>query len=186
MLSSLVERKFPVARSLSVLLPVKNAQSTLADTVHDILEVVSEVSEQVELLIIDDGSVDATSEVASELTRDYPQVRAFSQGHSLGREAAIRTALKKSTGSISLIYAEDRGTPLGEVVKKLQSNTDKGTFYFRIDPVQNMQCMKLIDGTRTIVNVQSTKRSIETPKPITTRPTRPNFLEHFRRLITDE
>ena len=94
--TSIGERKSLVARSLSVLLPVKNAQSTLAPTVHRILDVVSELSEQIELLIIDDGSADATSEVAIDLTRHYPQVRAICQGRSLGREAAIRSALQKS------------------------------------------------------------------------------------------
>ena len=69
-----------MARSLSVLLPVKNAQSTLAPTVHKILDVVSELSEQIELLIIDDGSADATSEVAMDLTRHYPQVQGYLPG----------------------------------------------------------------------------------------------------------
>ena len=102
-----------VARSVSVLLPVKNAQSTLAPTVHKILDVVSEISEQIELLIIDDGSADATSEVAMELTRRYPQVQAICQGRSLGKEAAIRSALQKSTGEIALIHRRRTGNAIG-------------------------------------------------------------------------
>ena len=122
-----------MARTVSVLLPVKNAQSTLAPTVHKILDVVSEISEQIELLIIDDGSVDATSEVAVELTRRYPQVQAICQSRSLGKEASIRSALQKSTGEIALIHEEERGTPLDEIANTLKSSSPLGQFFFRLD-----------------------------------------------------
>ena len=78
------ERTSPVPNSLSVLLPVKNAQATLAATVQEILDVAADLSEQFELLIIDDGSSDATSEIATELTQNYPQVRAVCQA-TIGR-----------------------------------------------------------------------------------------------------
>jgi hypothetical protein len=74
----------------------------LAQTVHSVLEVVSELTDRFELLIIDDGSADATSEVANELTHEYPQVRAICQGECLGREAAIRAGLQQSRGEVVL------------------------------------------------------------------------------------
>ena len=58
--------------SLSVLLPVKNAQATLAATVQEILDVAADLSEQFELLIIDDGSADATSEIATRIDAKLP------------------------------------------------------------------------------------------------------------------
>ena len=67
-----------VKRSLSVLLPVKDVQATLSDSVHEILDVAADCGERFEVLIIDDGSTDATSEVAHELSRHYPQVRMLS------------------------------------------------------------------------------------------------------------
>ena len=87
-------------RSLSVLLPVKDAQSTLTTSVHDILDVVADSIDRFELLIIDDGSSDATSEVAHELTRHYPQVRVVRHDRALGQEAAIRTGLTRSRGEV--------------------------------------------------------------------------------------
>ena len=57
-------------------------------------------------LIIDDGSTDATSEVAHELTHHYPQVRVVRHGTSLGREAAIRTGLKRSQGEVVVMRDE--------------------------------------------------------------------------------
>lgn len=93
--------------SLSVLLPVKDAQATLAAAVHEILDVATDSGEQFELLIIDDGSTDATSEVAHELTYHYPQVRVVRHHTSLGREAAIRTGLQRSQGKTVVLGNED-------------------------------------------------------------------------------
>ena len=84
--------------TLSVLLPVKDAQATLTTLVHDYLDLATDLGGQFELLIIDDGSTDATSEMAHELTHDYPQIRVVRHGMSLGREAAIRTGLEWSRG----------------------------------------------------------------------------------------
>lgn len=104
-------------RSLTVLLPVHNAQSTLAATVQEILEVVSELTERFELMIVDDGSADATSEVADELTRYYPQVHAVRHGERLGREAAVRAGLRHSSGEIIFVRDETCGPAIDAIPK---------------------------------------------------------------------
>jgi len=98
-----------VQRSLSVLLPVKNAQSTLNSAVHEILDVMADSGDRFEVLIIDDGSTDATSEVAHELTRHYPQIRLIRHGTSRGREAAIHTGLERSQGEVVMLRNDESG-----------------------------------------------------------------------------
>jgi len=88
---------------LTVLLPVHDAQSSLATVVHQALELASDVSVRFELLIVDDGSSDATSEVAEDLRRDYPQVRLVRHRTPQGREAAIRTGLAHARGEVILL-----------------------------------------------------------------------------------
>jgi glycosyltransferase involved in cell wall biosynthesis len=64
-----------VNRSLSVVVPVRNAERTLAANLQHILDVVSDLSEQFEVLIVDEGSTDHTLDVAHELSLEYPQLR---------------------------------------------------------------------------------------------------------------
>src|SRR5271157_3259464 len=97
-------------RSLTVVLPVRDAQSTLAATVTQVLEMASDLSERFELLIIDDGSSDATSEVALELSRHYPQVRTLRHNKPLGEEAALRAAFAQSPGDVIFVRGQQRLT----------------------------------------------------------------------------
>jgi glycosyltransferase involved in cell wall biosynthesis len=96
-----------VERSLTVLLPVQDAQATLAETVEEVLDMASELTHRFELLIIDDGSADATSEIADELTRHYPQVRTIHHCRPLGRDAALRSGLAESRGEV--VFVREKG-----------------------------------------------------------------------------
>ena len=51
-------------KSLTVVLPVYNGETRLRKSVHEILELASELTSKFGVLIIDDGSNDATYEVA--------------------------------------------------------------------------------------------------------------------------
>ena len=61
-------------KSLTIVLPVHNGESRLRNCVREILEVASDLTSAFGILIVDDGSTDATFEVAAELSARYPQV----------------------------------------------------------------------------------------------------------------
>lgn len=86
--------------SLIVVLPFHNAAWTLRQEVEELLEQVSEVTRDFELLIVDVGSTDDV-EVAIELARQYPQVRSLR---------------KEPTQSLSGLVAEIREKTRAEVL----------------------------------------------------------------------
>ena len=76
-------------KSLTVVLPVYNGESRLRKSVNEILELASELTSKFGVLIIDDGSNDATYEVAEELAAHYPQVSVMRHRHRRGLGSAI-------------------------------------------------------------------------------------------------
>ncbi len=95
--------------SLSLLLPVRNVQTTLRATIHPLLDVLSELTHEFELLIVDDGSTDATCEVAYELARDYPQVGVTRNAIALGWATAVARQAMSAAGEFLMIHT---GGPL--------------------------------------------------------------------------
>ena len=111
--------------SLSVILPVHNAQSTLPGQVHDLLEVLPDLTESFDVLIVDDGSMDATEEVAHDLAVRYPQIRVIRHAHRTGGQTAVRGALQHCDGEIVFVHGENRGANPGELYRLWQMRRDE-------------------------------------------------------------
>jgi glycosyltransferase involved in cell wall biosynthesis len=91
-----------VARSLSVLIPVHNEERTLA-LVLDAVEGRPEVSE---IVIVDDGSTDGTSEILA--SRDFGKpTQVLTHPVNRGKGAAIRTAIQAATSELALVQDAD-------------------------------------------------------------------------------
>lgn len=104
-------------RSLSVLLPVRNAQASLSVLVHDLVEVMPELTRNWELLVLDDGSTDATVEVADELSALYPQVEVVAYGQPLGWPEVIRIGLARTSGEFLFLRHPQSSVAIDEARK---------------------------------------------------------------------
>ena len=83
--------------SLTVVLPIHNAERTLRRDVAEVLEAAAELTSRVELLILDDASRDDSFEVATELATTFPQVRVLrrSSRHALQQTLGeVRASIK--------------------------------------------------------------------------------------------
>jgi len=98
---------FIVSKSLSVILPVCNAESKLSDMVHRLLEVTADLTNNLELVIVDDGSSDDTEEVAMELAQRYPQVSTIRFSESVGKINAVKAGIFRTRGDVLLIQNLD-------------------------------------------------------------------------------
>ena len=90
-------------RLLTVLFPVRNVQSTLVESVAEAIDMATDTGRRFELLVVDDGSTDATNEVAHELACRYPQVRLVRHATPQGCEASIRTGLLHGRGELVVV-----------------------------------------------------------------------------------
>lgn len=92
--------------SLSVFFPVFNGQTAVQSQIAELLEVLPELTSNFELVVIDDGSTDATCEVVHELSTPFPQVHSVVHPARWGQPSAMRTGLLHSSGDIVLMRSE--------------------------------------------------------------------------------
>src|SRR5213076_1357856 len=83
--------------SLSIFFPAYNDSGTIASMVIRAVKTAAELTPDFEVIIVDDGSADGTAEIADELARTYPHVRAVH--HPINRDygAALQTGFRSAT-----------------------------------------------------------------------------------------
>jgi glycosyltransferase involved in cell wall biosynthesis len=82
---------------LSVFFPAYNDSGTIASMVIRTVKAASELTPDFEIIVVDDGSADGTADVADELARTYPQVRAVHHPTNRDYGAALQTGFRSAT-----------------------------------------------------------------------------------------
>jgi hypothetical protein len=88
-----------LACPLIVVLPIHNAASLLRREVEHLLETLAETTDQFELLIVDVGSTDDV-ELATDLAREFPQVRSIRKEPSQSLAALVDEIRAKSAAEV--------------------------------------------------------------------------------------
>jgi glycosyltransferase involved in cell wall biosynthesis len=82
---------------LSFFFPAYNDGGTIASLVIRAVQVASRLTPDFEVIVVNDGSRDATAQIIDELARTYPQVRAIHHSENRGYGAALRTGFSSAT-----------------------------------------------------------------------------------------
>lgn len=110
-------------KSLTIVLPVYNGESRLANSVTEMLELASDLTPQFSILIVDDGSTDDTSTVAQELSTRYPQVTVQRQRQRSGLGPIISMVRRRVDSDVVIVH--DGVTPIDAVqVRRLWRQSD--------------------------------------------------------------
>src|SRR5438270_12570444 len=100
----------------SVAIPCYNEAARIGDTVRATLDYLATESPDAELIVINDGSTDATSAIVREaLTGAKVQTQFLENFPNRGKGAAVRTGLLAATKPIGLFFDADLSTPLSEI-----------------------------------------------------------------------
>lgn len=102
----------------SAVIPAFNEANRIGDTLHSTLEYLVRFSPESELIVVNDGSGDATGEIArTVLGTAQTQTRLLENFPNRGKGAAVRKGLLAATRSIGLFFDADLSTPLDEIPK---------------------------------------------------------------------
>ena len=86
----------PRSESLTVFFPVYNDEATVRRVTEKALRVCGELTDVFEVIIVDDGSPDASGVIADELAHEHQQVRVVHHPRNRGYGAAVRSGLAES------------------------------------------------------------------------------------------
>jgi glycosyltransferase involved in cell wall biosynthesis len=127
---------------LSVFFPAYNDSGTIASMVIRTVQTASKLTPDFEVIVVDDGSADGTADIADELARTYPQVRAVH--HPINRDygAALQTGFRSATKEL-IFYTDGDAqydpTELTQLWKRIgDADLVNGYKISRADPVHRI------------------------------------------------
>jgi glycosyltransferase involved in cell wall biosynthesis len=110
-----VDSNRPAAVSISVFFPCHNEQDNVARTTEQAIVVLEKLSADFEVIIVDDGSSDATGQVAEEIASQDSRVKVVHHSTNLGYGAALQSGFSAATKELVFYTDGDGQFDIGEM-----------------------------------------------------------------------
>ncbi len=105
----------------SVVIPCFNEAARIGETLRLALDYLAANAPESELIVVNDGSTDATGAIARERLRSAKiETRLLENFPNRGKGAAVRSGLLAARKPIGLFFDADLSTPLGETPKVIE------------------------------------------------------------------
>ncbi|MGF9759519.1 glycosyltransferase family 2 protein [Microvirga sp. 0TCS3.31] len=96
---------------LSVIIPVHNESANIAPLCERLLPVLGRITQDWEIIFVDDGSRDGTLDLIRDVSRTEPRIGAVSFSRNFGKEIAIAAGLDHARGDAVVIMDADLQHP---------------------------------------------------------------------------
>lgn len=92
---------------LSIIIPVYNESRTLQELVEKVLELELPNKIAKEIIIVDDGSSDASGEIMTDMAKKYKEIKIIKNAKNLGKSQTVKNGIAASTGDFVIIQDAD-------------------------------------------------------------------------------
>lgn len=106
--------------SISCVMPAYNEAGNLGVVVPHVIEALSNLSKNIEIIVVNDGSRDATAKILADLSTTFPQIVALNLSRNFGKEAALTAGLEATQGDVVVILDADGQHPVDLIPEMLQ------------------------------------------------------------------
>jgi dolichyl-phosphate beta-glucosyltransferase len=106
---------------LSVILPAYNEEARIEKAVRSAGRFIGSLDFPAELVVVDDGSRDATGRLVEGIARELPHVRLIRHERNQGKGMAVKTGLLAAKGEWALFSDVDEAVPIGEALALLEA-----------------------------------------------------------------
>ncbi|MDH4136511.1 MAG: glycosyltransferase family 2 protein [Anaerolineae bacterium] len=105
--------------SISAVMPAYNEEDNVGPIVEAMVATIAPLTDDYEIIVVDDGSRDGTAQKVKEAAQKYPQARLVQHEINQGYGAAVFTAFTSSTRDLIFFTDADRQFDLNEIHKLL-------------------------------------------------------------------
>lgn len=101
--------------ALSIIIPAYNEERRIGATLARVTRYLDDRRADYEVIVVDDGSRDATRQAVAEVAGDHARVRLLALPDNAGKGAAVRAGVLASRGRAVLFSDADLSTPIEEL-----------------------------------------------------------------------
>lgn len=109
--------KNKITQSLSIFFPAYNEEENVTESALQALKVASEITDDYEVIIVDDGSTDKTAKIIDELAKKYSHFRAIHHKINQGYGGAVWTGVTNCTKDLIFFTDVDLQFKIDELKK---------------------------------------------------------------------
>jgi glycosyltransferase involved in cell wall biosynthesis len=102
----------------SIIIPAYNEEGRMPASLERVTAFLRGFAEPVEVVVVDDGSLDATATIVERFAGDYPFVRLVRNPHG-GKGAAVKAGVAEGRGQYLVVSDTDLSVPIEELPKFL-------------------------------------------------------------------
>ncbi len=139
---------------VSVVIPVYNERESVRPLSEELLQVLRGLGRRIEVLFIDDGSTDGTSEVLAELAAEEPEIAVVRLRRNFGKAAALMAGFREAQGDAIVTIdgdLQDDPSEIPRLLEELESGADlvSGWKRDRRDPWSRRAASAVFNGVTT-------------------------------------
>jgi dolichyl-phosphate beta-glucosyltransferase len=109
---------------LSIVIPAHNEAERIVPTLRAVAAWVAGEGLAAEVLVVDDGSTDATRAIVEAIAAQLPVVRLAASTPHAGEGHAVRVGMQHAAGRLRLVMAADGSVPIDELPRALARIAD--------------------------------------------------------------
>jgi len=118
---------------ISVCIPAFNEENSLKEATEELLSAISSRVKELEVIIVNDGSIDSTPRIAEQIAKEYSQVKVIHHKRNLGIGACYRDALTLAGGDYFTWFPADHENSAEQFIQCLPYlNQDTAVSYYHI------------------------------------------------------
>ena len=110
----------PFIHSISLFFPMYNEHESVVPMTRKTLEVLNSITSNFEIIIVDDGSKDGSSQLADQLVASDPRIRVIHHAQNMGYGQALRTGFASATKDIVMYTDCDEPVDLWKIPEALE------------------------------------------------------------------